>query len=421
MTHWIRWITLCYLITQCLGTMEDSFVVNPSEAYPFYPLGMEENVRLQSVPPWTSSDLHFGSDFQRLYTARAFSAGQVLLTLEETHAITTRVIVAELPEISKVEFTYLDEPFVLWLLYHRALGPDSPHFPFLSSLPRQPVHPLLFSAEQWALLPVETESLRLNEIVNEQRSKLLDASRRLFAHLEAKMPRVAELLVDLTFQEYLEAHVVVSDLQRRSGDTAFLFPALMAAHSPDGARPIMQNGRLVLVAPRDMTAGEPITLHYGNMTNAQFLLRHGIVPVDNAVNCAPITLHTLSPFWGLVAEKVFGHTDPSQYHACLPMHVTASDPILREVRAIVANHQEMDQLGDIMAGLPVSLTNEARMLRTLYLALTSQTYAKMEEENSHDEPALRLWKLYSAEHRRTATQALQGVLDLWRSLLTQEM
>merc|ERR1712173_131890 len=119
------------------------------------------------------------------------------------------------------------------------------------------------------------------------------------------------------------------------------------------------------------------------------------------------------------AEKVFGHSDPRRYEACLPRQVTPSDPLLREMRAMVATPDEMDQLPDILAGLPLSLSNEARMLRTLYLAFSAQTFAEIAEGEAQDDPALRLWKRYSAEHRRTAAQALQGVLDLWKGLLTE--
>ena len=77
----------------------------------------------------------------------------------------------------------------------------------------------------------------MNALVNEERTKLATASQLLLKSLQANSTALFDICKDLMLQDYLESHVIIADLIRRTSGGAFLFPALALAHSSEGVRP----------------------------------------------------------------------------------------------------------------------------------------------------------------------------------------
>lgn len=243
---------------------ENSFVVDGHSDYPFYPDTLFETITHRVIHPMeqnnspsnyrtaTSFTRPFANKFMKVsyfYIFHLFifskrhifflfflffvKAGETILTLKPENAITPDVLLRELPFFSDIEFTYSEEPFVMWLLWNIRLGDESNHKKFIDSLPEKIINPMLFSSDDWKSMAVNYHSKYLNDIVNSDRETLLNACKRLLEQIQAKHPDIFEKFNGLSFDEYLYSYVIVKDNIRFTPIGLVMYPALNFAHSLD--------------------------------------------------------------------------------------------------------------------------------------------------------------------------------------------
>jgi hypothetical protein len=188
---------------------------------------------------------------------------------------------------------------------------------------------------------------------------------------------------------------------------------------------------------RDYQVDEEVTVNFGALPNAQLLLRHSMIETNNPHDCVALQMGVQSVVWSLVSERMFGRPPSAEYATCLPVNLKSDDKVLKELRVIVSNVKEMDDLEKVLEGRPISLRNEAQMLRAIYFALNAQSYpvrvpltpgpartaltcGMKDIPDTQASEAVRMWRLYAQEHRQSVKRASERVLQLWMELLLSE-
>merc|ERR1712137_268163 len=200
---------------------------------------MFESLEFRSLSPEERKSSGTGTvstatDFIRPFAKKSFKKNEVVLSIPLSLGINGETIASDLPALAEITFSFVEEPFLVWILYQKSLASNSPHKTLIDSIPRQFVNPLTFTNEQWGSLAVDYNSARMNQIVNNDRELLFRTRALLLQKLEEHGN--AENLISVindAVEEYIWAYVAVKDLIRKTPNGLYIFPAMKFSHSPN--------------------------------------------------------------------------------------------------------------------------------------------------------------------------------------------
>merc|ERR1712137_45990 len=415
-----RFLLLSALIVCSLAISMSDTWIDGEVTYPYYPPIMFDTINLRTLSPEervsSNSRIRTVTDFQRPFARRPIEEGETIISIPMSLGISEATIMNELPFLQEIAFSYDEEIFVYWLLYHKSLGTESEHYPFLQSIPTYH-NCLTFKAEDWNKIIVDSNSNRCFEEAKKLKDSLKAAHTLVDVKANQLPPESGEILMKLTrntnIPDYIQAFLTVTDMLQKTPKGLMLFPAIRFSHSPSVNKLEYVGETVQLIASVDIAPGEEIFMNYGDVSNGELLVKHAIFMEANPRDCIPFSYSVESMYWSLIMASEIGQQG-KRYTSCLPANFQPRSEALKIMRTTVATKEQLKNVSSILAGNSVSLENEARMLHTLLDVISKQTNTPPEAQpDPEGNLSLELWQMYNADHQATKQKVLDRILELW--------